>query len=101
MAPFETTLGTLAEELDNIEAVFRGLSHAEWATRTQVSSGGSDLATLDSFRTCRAFRRVHRIDTGLIAGRSDDQPARDRTSFFINPRSETAPVVYEYAYTMD
>ena len=36
----------------------------------------------------------------LIAGRDDSQPARDRTSFFINPRSESAPVVYEYAYTM-
>ncbi len=36
MATFETTLGTLAEELDNIEAVFRGLSHAEWAARTQL-----------------------------------------------------------------
>ena len=26
--------------------------------------------------------------------------ARDRASFFINPRSETGPVVYQYAYTM-
>ena len=32
--------------------------------------------------------------------RGDLQPARDRTSFFINPRSETGPVVYQYAYTM-
>ena len=36
----------------------------------------------------------------LIAGQEDAQPARDRTSFFINPRSETGPVVYGYAYTM-
>ena len=36
----------------------------------------------------------------LIEGRGDSQPAKDRTSFFINPRSETGPVVYEYAYTM-
>ena len=36
----------------------------------------------------------------LIDGREDSQPARDRTSFFINPRSETGPVVYTYAYTM-
>ena len=36
----------------------------------------------------------------LIAGRDGSQPARDRTSFFINPRSETAPVVYDYAYKM-
>ena len=36
----------------------------------------------------------------LIAGADASQPARDRTSFFINPRSETAPVVYSYAYQM-
>ena len=36
----------------------------------------------------------------LIDGRGDLPPARDRTSFFINPRSETGPVVYQYAYTM-
>jgi len=36
----------------------------------------------------------------LIDGRGDSQPARDRVSFFINPRSETGPVVYEYAYTI-
>src|SRR5690348_3069900 len=36
----------------------------------------------------------------LIAGRMPASPARDWTSFFINPRSETAPVVYSYAYQM-
>jgi hypothetical protein len=36
----------------------------------------------------------------LIAGRDASQPARGRASFFINPRSETGPAVYGYAYTM-
>jgi hypothetical protein len=36
----------------------------------------------------------------LIADPSDGQPGRDRVSFFIFPRSEVAPVVYDYAYTM-
>jgi hypothetical protein len=36
----------------------------------------------------------------LIAEPEQTQPGRDRTSFFINPRSETGPVVYSYAYTM-
>ena len=36
----------------------------------------------------------------LIDGLGEERPARDRTSFFINPRSETGPVVYGYAYTM-
>ena len=37
----------------------------------------------------------------LIADQQPDgQPGRDRVSFFIFPRSEVAPVVYDYAYTM-
>jgi hypothetical protein len=36
----------------------------------------------------------------LIADLQDGQPGRDRVSFFIFPRAEVAPVVYDYAYTM-
>jgi hypothetical protein len=36
----------------------------------------------------------------LIADPQDGQVGRDRTSFFIFPRSEVAPVVYDYAYKM-
>ena len=36
----------------------------------------------------------------LIADQQDGQPGRDQVSFFIFPRSEVAPVVYDYAYTM-
>ena len=36
----------------------------------------------------------------FIASASDGQVGRDRVSFLIFPRSEVAPVVYSYAYTM-
>jgi len=36
----------------------------------------------------------------LIADLQEGQPGRDRVSFFIFPRSEVAPVVYDYAFTM-
>ena len=36
----------------------------------------------------------------LIADPQAGQPGRDRVSFFIFPRSEVAPVVYDYAYKM-
>ena len=36
----------------------------------------------------------------LIDDPSSGQPGRDRVSFFIFPRSEVAPGVYDYAYTM-
>ena len=36
----------------------------------------------------------------LMADPRQGQVGRDRVSFFIFPRSEVAPVVYDYAYTM-
>ena len=36
----------------------------------------------------------------LVADNTAGQVGRDRTSFFIFPRSEVAPVIYAYAYTM-
>ena len=36
----------------------------------------------------------------LIADPQEGQVGRDRVSFFIFPRSEVAPVVYDYAYVM-
>ena len=36
----------------------------------------------------------------LVADSTAGQVGRDRASFFIFPRSEVAPVVYDYAYTM-
>jgi hypothetical protein len=36
----------------------------------------------------------------LMAEPQAGQVGRDRVSFFIFPRSEVAPVVYDYAYTM-
>jgi hypothetical protein len=97
---FETTLNVLAEELDNVEAVFRGLSQEEWAAHTQLVPVDPSLPYWTAFELAGHFDISIGLTRTLIAGRSDEQPARDRTSFFINPRSETAPVVYEYAYTM-
>ncbi len=100
MASFETMLGTLTEELNNVEAVFRGLSDGEWAARTQLVPVDPTLPHWTVFELAGHFDVSIGLTRALIAGRSDDQPGRDRTSFFINPRSETAPVVYDYAYTM-
>jgi hypothetical protein len=36
----------------------------------------------------------------LIASHQDGQVGRDRVSFVIFPRSQVAPVFYDYAYTM-
>jgi len=99
MGSYETTIDTLAGELSRIEAVFRGLTDREWATTTQLVPVDPDLPHWTVFELAGHFDISIGLTRMLIEGRGDQQPARDRTSFFINPRSETGPAVYSYAYT--
>jgi hypothetical protein len=76
------------------------LSPEEWRTPTKLVPVDASLPRWTVFELAGHFDIAIGLTRMLIDGRDDLQPARDRTSFFINPRSETAPVVYEYAYTM-
>jgi hypothetical protein len=100
MGSYETTIDTLAGELARVEAAFRGLADQEWATTTHLVPVDLDLPHWTVFELAGHFDISIGLTRMLIEGRGDQQPARDRTSFFINPRSETGPVVYSYAYTM-
>src|SRR6478736_8982415 len=100
MGSYETTIDTLADELARIEATFRGLTEPEWAASTRLVPVDPDLPHWTVFELAGHFDISIGLTRMLIDGRGDLQPARDRTSFFINPRSETGPVVYQYAYTM-
>src|SRR5215831_14903982 len=100
MGSYETTIDTLAGELAGIEAAFRGLSGPEWDASTLLVPVDPDLPHWTVFELAGHFDISIGLTRMLIDGRGDLQPARDRTSFFINPRSETGPVVYGYAYTM-
>ena len=100
MGAYETTIDTLAGELSRVEAVFRGLTEQEWAMTTLLVPVDPDLPYWTVFELAGHFDISIGLTRMLIDGRGDLPPARDRTSFFINPRSETGPVVYEYAYTM-
>ncbi|HUY49892.1 MAG TPA: maleylpyruvate isomerase N-terminal domain-containing protein [Streptosporangiaceae bacterium] len=80
--------------------VFAGLSAQEWRLPTKLVPVDPDLPWWTVFELAGHFDISIGLTRMLISGREASQPARDRTSFFINPRSETAPVVYEYAYTM-
>jgi len=100
MGSYETTIDTLAGELSRIEAAFRGLTDQERATPTQLVPVDPDLPHWTVFELAGHFDISIGLTRMLIDGRGDLQPARDRTSFFINPRSETGPVVYGYAYSM-
>jgi Mycothiol maleylpyruvate isomerase N-terminal domain len=100
MGSYETTIDTLAGELARIEAAFRGLTGPEWAAATLLVPVDPDLPHWTVFELAGHFDISIGLTRMLIDGRDELQPARDRTSFFINPRSETGPVVYQYAYTM-
>ena len=100
MGSYENTIDILAGELARIEATFRGLTEQEWAASTLLVPVDPELPHWTVFELAGHFDISIGLTRMLLDGRGDLQPARDRTSFFINPRSETGPVVYGYAYTM-
>lgn len=100
MASYESVISTLEAELASVADVFGGLTPDQWRRPTRLEPVDPDLPVWTVFELAGHFDISIGLTRMLIAGREDSQPARDRTSFFINPRSETAPVVYSYAYTM-
>ena len=100
MGSYEGTIDILAGELSRIEGTFRGLTEQEWAASTLLVPVDPELPHWTVFELAGHFDISIGLTRMLLDGRGDLQPARDRTSFFINPRSETGPVVYGYAYTM-
>ena len=100
MTSYESVIGTLEAELTAAANVFAGLTSDQWQRSTLLVPVDPDLPKWTVFELAGHFDIAIGLTRMLIAGQQDAQPARDRTSFFINPRSETAPVVYTYAYTM-
>jgi uncharacterized protein (TIGR03083 family) len=100
LGDYEASVAVLAEELSRVEQVFRKLTPQEWATPTRLVPVDATLPHWTVFELAGHVDIAIGLARMLVEGRGDSHPARDRTSFFINPRSETGPVVYEYAYTM-
>ena len=100
MGSYETTIETLAGELTRIEATFRDLTEPEWETSTLLVPVDPGLPHWTVLELAGHFDISIGLTRMLISDCGDLPPARDRTSFFINPRSETGPVVYQYAYKM-
>ena len=99
MASYESVIGILEAELTAVADVFGGLTSAQWQRSTLLVPVDLELPKWTVFELAGHFDISIGLTRMLIAEQEDAQPARDRTSFFINPRSETAPVVYSYAYT--
>jgi uncharacterized protein (TIGR03083 family) len=100
MASYESAIGILEAELAAVAEVFAGLAPDQWHRSTLLLPVDLDLPKWTVFELAGHFDITIGLTRMLIAEPEDAQPARDRTSFFINPRSETGPVVYGYAYTM-
>ena len=100
MTSYESVIGTLEAELTAVAEVFGGLTPEQWQRSTLLVPVDPQLPRWTVFELAGHFDIAIGLTRMLIAGAQDAQPARDRTSFFINPRSETGPVVYAYAYTM-
>jgi hypothetical protein len=100
MTSYEAIISILDAELAAVAGTFAGLSAADWQRPTKLAPVDPDLTPWTIFELAGHFDISIGLTRMLVDGRDGSQPGRDRTSFFINPRSETAPVVYNYAFTM-
>src|SRR5688500_4718924 len=100
MESYEHVIDTLERELGQVAETFAGLSEDEWAMDVRLVPFDPELPHWSVFQLARHFDISIGLTRMLIADPQQGQTGRDRTSFFIFPRSEVAPVVYDYAYTM-
>jgi hypothetical protein len=100
MGDYEDTVRTLEVELGQVEQAFRGLSEADWGAPTKLRPLDESKPPWTLFELAGHFDISIGLTVMLMAEPQDGQVGRDRVSFFIFPRSEVAPVVYDYAYTM-
>lgn len=101
MGVYEHTVDTLERELSAIEQTFRNLTDEDWHRPTRLQPLDPSLKHWTIFELAGHFDISIGLTRMLVADpQPGGQPGRDRASFFIFPRSEVAPVVYDYAYKM-
>jgi hypothetical protein len=97
---YQADVQTLETELALVEQAFRGLGESDWRRPTLLQPLDDTLPHWTLFELAGHFDISIGLTRMLISSQQDGQVGRDRVSFFIFPRSEVAPVVYDYAYTM-
>lgn len=100
MGSYDEAVDTLEEELRRVAETFATLSDVDWRLATQLQPFDTALPPWTVFELAGHFDISIGLTRMLIGEPQDGQPGRDRVSFFIFPRAEVAPVVYEYAFTM-
>ena len=76
MGSYETTIGILADELERVEQVFRGLSPGEWSAPTKLVPLDPSLPHWTVFELAGHFDISIGLTRMLIDGKDDLQPAR-------------------------
>jgi Mycothiol maleylpyruvate isomerase N-terminal domain len=100
MGSYQDAIATLEAELGGVERAFRELSAEQWRTPTLLRPLDESKPHWTLFELAGHFDISIGLARMLMADPQRGQPGRDRVSFFIFPRAEVAPVVYDYAYTM-
>jgi hypothetical protein len=97
---YEEAVDVLDSELQLLLGVFDQVSEEGWAKPTKLEPLDPSLKHWTVFELAGHFDISIGLTWMLLEDPKDGQVGRDRVSFFIFPRSEVAPVVYDYAYTM-
>jgi hypothetical protein len=100
MGAYEDAVDVLEIELGGVERTFKALTDEQWRTPTKLRPLGETQPHWTVFELAGHFDISIGLTRMLVAEPRAGQVGRDRVSFFIFPRSEVAPVVYDYAYTM-
>jgi hypothetical protein len=100
MGAYEDDVRTLEVELRGVEQAFRELTDEQWQAPTKLRPLDEAKPHWTVFELAGHFDISIGLTVMLMAEPQSGQVGRDRTSFFIFPRSEVAPVVYDYAYKM-
>jgi hypothetical protein len=100
MGAYEDAVRTLEVELGRVEQAFRDLTAEQWRTPTKLQPLDDAQPHWTLFELAGHFDISIGLTVMLMAEPQAGQVGRDRTSFFIFPRSEVAPVVYDYAFKM-
>jgi hypothetical protein len=97
---YKESVDILEAELNQVLDGFRRLTDEQWSTPTRLDPLDPSLPHWTVFELAGHFDISIGLARMLIADPQRGQTGRDRVSFFIFPRSEVAPVVYDYAYKM-
>jgi hypothetical protein len=93
MGANDDVLRVLETELNGVAQVFGELTDEQWQRPTLLQPLDPTLKYWTVFELAGHFDISIGLTRMLVAEPQAGQPGRDRTSFFIFPRAEVAPVV--------